>query len=500
MNKNFSRRFVLQSSVSGLIATLGAGAALAVPPDTSLRPVLRGDDFFKRAIPEAGEIIDDARLGGRVAYAVAEAQTGKPLEVLDAAVGRPPASVTKALTALYALDVLGPAHRFNTRLLATGGVINGEVQGDLILVGGCDPTLDTDGLAEMAAALKDAGIIGVKGAFLVYEAALPVVARIDTSQPDHVGYNPAVSGIALNFNRVHFEWRRANGTYGVTMEGRSAAHRPAVQMARMRIEDRGAPVYTYADGGGRDNWTVARGALGGAGARWLPVRKPGLYAGDVFVTMAGAHGIRLRAARVVEALPKGTVLVSRPSAPLQDILRGMLKFSTNLTAEMVGLAATLARGKKPAGLVASAQEMNRWAEQSLGMQTPGLVDHSGLGDASRLSAQDMVRALVTVQGSDFRSILKPIFLRDSKGRPQKDHPITIAAKTGTLNFVSTLAGYITGPDGTEMAFAIFTGDLDARAKIPKQDREAPRGAKSFNNRARRVQRQLIERWGVLYGA
>jgi D-alanyl-D-alanine carboxypeptidase/D-alanyl-D-alanine-endopeptidase (penicillin-binding protein 4) len=378
--------------------------------------------------------------------------------------------------------------------------MNGQVLGDLILVGGGDPTLDTDGLAAMATGLKEAGIIGVKGGFKVFEAGLSVVERIDPGQPDHVGYNPAVSGIALNFNRVHFEWRRANGDYTVTMEGRSASYRPAVQMARMRIEDRGAPVYTYADLKGRDEWSVARGALGRGGARWLPVRKPGLYAGDVFATLAGAHGIRLKAPQVIDALPKGEVLITRDSPPLQEILQGMLKFSTNLTAEMVGLAASRARGQREGGLKGSAQQMNLWAGETLGMQAPGLVDHSGLGDSSRLTAQDMVRALVTVQASDFRTILKPIFLRDAKGRPQKDHPITIDAKTGTLNFVSTLAGYLTGPDGTEMAFAIFTGDLEARAGIPKEDREAPRGAKSFNNRARRVQRQLLERWGVLYGA
>ena len=495
MTKLLSRRFFLGTALSAV-----AGTAFAAPPAASLRPVLRGEDFFKRAIPEAQKIIGDARLSGQVAYAVAEAVTGQALETLNPAKGTPPASVTKALTALYALDLLGPAHRFETQLIATGGVENGQVLGDLVLVGGGDPTLDTDGLADMAAGLKAAGIIEVKGAFKVYHGALPFVERIDRAQPDHVGYNPAVSGIALNFNRVHFEWRRANGEYGVTMEGRSASHRPAVQMARMRIEDRGAPVYTYADGGNRDDWTVARGALGRGGARWLPIRKPALYAGDVFATLSGAHGIRLKKPQVVETLPAGEVLFARSSAPLREILRGMLKYSTNLTAEMVGMAASRARGAAFEGLAGSAGQMNLWAVETLGMQQPGLVDHSGLGEASRLTAQDMVRALVTVQGSDFRNILKPVFLRDEKGRPQKDHPITIAAKTGTLNFVSSLAGYLTGPDGTEMAFAIFAGDLEARANIPKQNRESPRGAKSFNNRARRVQRKLLERWGVLYGA
>lgn len=495
MSKLFSRRLFLGSAIAAV-----AGVAHAAPPTASLRPVLRAEDFYKRAVPDAGDIISSAKLSNRVAYSVADATSGVSLEGLNPTRGTPPASVTKAVTALYALDVLGEAHRFDTRIIVTGGVTDGEVQGDLVLVGGCDPTLDTDGLAQMAADLKAAGIIGVKGEFRVYEGALPVVARIDPGQPDHVGYNPAVSGLALNYNRVHFEWRRANGNYSVSMDGRTAKLRPAVQMASMQIKDRSSPIYTYADSGTRDTWTVAKGALGKAGARWLPVRKPGLYAGDIFATLAGAQGIRLKKPKMIEGAPKGEVLVTRYSIPLREILRDMLKYSTNLTAEMVGMAASRTKGMQAGDLKISAGMMNTWAAQNLGMTAPGLVDHSGLGDASRLSAQDMVKALVRMHGSDFRTILKPVFLRDRKGRPQKDHPIKVDAKTGTLNFVSALAGYLTGPDGTVMAFAIFAGDLDARAKIPRQDREAPRGAKGWNGRAKRVQLQLIERWGILYGA
>ncbi|MCP6237338.1 D-alanyl-D-alanine carboxypeptidase, partial [Klebsiella pneumoniae] len=64
----------------------------------------------------------------------------------------PPASVAKALTALYALETLGEDHRFETRLLATAPVVAGRIDGDLILAGGGDPELSTDRLAELARA------------------------------------------------------------------------------------------------------------------------------------------------------------------------------------------------------------------------------------------------------------------------------------------------------------------------------------------------------------
>lgn len=498
MKRIFSRRKFLTTSTT--LALCGPQLAQAAPPSTSLRPVLRGEDFFKRAVRSTEEILRDAKLIGKVSFAVSNTATGQGLEAGDAAVARPPASVAKAITALYALDALGPDHRFETQLLATGGVINGEIMGDLVLVGGCDPTLDTDTLARMAGNLKAAGIIGVRGAFKVYEAAIAVLPRIDPKQPDQVGYNPGVSALALNYNRVHFEWKRSNGKYAVTMEGRTEKYRPAVQMAVMQIRDRSTPVYTYEDRGGIDAWTVARGALGGSGSRWLPVRKPGLYAGEVFQSLAGANGIRLKSPKLIATRPTGDILVLHQSPDLERISRDMLKWSTNLTAEMVGLAASLALGQRADSLQASAERMNQWARQNLGMQSVSLVDHSGLGDDSRVTADDMVKALVAVHNKGLRAILKPIAMRDEKRRVIKDHPIKVDAKTGTLNFVSSLAGYLTGPDGTEMAFAIFAADTSIRAKLTRAEREGPPGGVSWNRRAKRMQQQLIERWGVLYGA
>ena len=482
-------------------ASVLAPAAFAAPPDTSLRPVLRGEGHFRKAVPTSSELVAQSRLNGRVAFAVADTRTGNMLEQMSPSVGMPPASVTKAITALYALETLGAGHVIETQLIATGGVLNGEVQGDLVLAGGGDPTLDTNTLAVMAAKLKEAGVRSVKGTFYVYEGSLPVLDGIDPNQPDYVSYNPAVTGVALNFNRVHFEWKRASGGYAVTMDGRSEKYRPAVTMAAMQITDRASPLYTYSDGGARDNWTVAKPALGGGGARWLPVRKPGLYAGDVFVTMAGAQGIRLRGLAMTKTRPVGAVLVAQQSAPLRDIMRDMLKYSTNLTAEMAGLAATQARGQKPDTLKESAAEMNRWAKGALGMSNPALVDHSGLGDDSRVSVQDMVAALIKVSGSGvLKPILKTILMRDAKRKPLSNHPINVVAKTGTLNFVSTLAGYMTGPNGREMAFAIFCADEPRRATITRAQRANPDGGRAWNVNAKRLQQSLIERWGAYHEA
>ncbi|MBN2907861.1 MAG: D-alanyl-D-alanine carboxypeptidase/D-alanyl-D-alanine-endopeptidase [Rhodobacteraceae bacterium] len=491
--QTLSRRWFL-----GALLASAAPGALAQPLTRSLRPAPRPEDRFRAA--EADQLIARAGLGGKLGYVVADARTGQALEVHNPLLGLPPASVAKAVTAVYALETLGAGHRFVTRVIATGPLRNGRLEGDLVLVGGGDPTLDTDMLGELAGQLKAAGLHEVTGRFLYHAGALPDLPAIDPDQPDHVGYNPAISGLNLNFNRVHFEWHRAAGGYDVTMDARAARFSPRVSVAQMQVVDRAAPVYTYSSKGGVDEWTVAEGALGKEGARWLPVRRPALYCAEVFQTLIRAHGIVLPAPLPASAPPQGVVLAQHQSEPLAEILREMLKYSTNMTAEAVGLSATIARGQTPAGLPASARAMTDWLATRMGVPRAHLVDHSGLGPASRVSAREMVRVLVAV-GPDgpLKPLLKSIPMRDAQGRPVPGHPVQVRAKTGTLNFVSGLAGYITTGSGRELAFAIFSADQARRDAVAPQDLERPPGGRTWVAHARRLQQDLVARWAEIYG-
>ena len=491
----FSRRAML----AGLAAGVGH-TALAKAPAASIVPLVRPKGLKTVSIAGAEDMIARARLGGRIGFVLSDARTGQVLEAKNPLLGLPPASVLKTITAQYALDTLGPAHVFVTRLIGTGPMLNGRLEGDLVLLGGGDPTLNTSGLAEMAAALKSAGLREVAGRFRVSGGDLPHVDRIDASQPDYLSYNPAVAGLNLNYNRVYFEWKKSGGSYTVTMDARSARLRPEVTVAQMQIADRRFPVYTYSNGGGSETWTVARAALGNGGARWLPVRLPELYTGEVFQILAKTHGIVLRAPEFARGTHRGKVLVSRQSPTLAKILKGMLKSSNNLTAELTGLSASLARGRPVSGLVESGSEMARWMRARLNARKPRFVDHSGLGDATRLSASDMVAGLVRLgPDSTLASMLKQVPMRDGQGNLRQGSPVELRVKTGTLGFVSGLAGFIKPEGGRDLAFAIFVADMARRRAIPEADRERPRGARSWNGQARRLQRGLVDRWVELFG-
>lgn len=479
MTGRVSRRLLLAGLLAG-----GAQAALAHAPAVSPRPLPRGG----RPPPSARDLVEAARLSGRITYAVADAETGEVIEALSPISPITPASVAKVPTALYALEVLGGDFRFVTRLVATGPVIGGRLDGDLILVGSGDPTLDTDALGQLAADLKASGIHEVTGAFRVDDTALPTLPWIDPDQPDHVGYNPTIGALNLNYNRVHFEWKRASGGFDVTMEARAARLSPRVQMAHMQIADRSVPVFTYEMRDGVERWTVARGALGNGGARWLPVRRPADYASEIFRTLARSHGIVLRPDAPVRATG-GTVIAESQSAPLAAMLRDMLDYSTNLTAEVCGMTASAALGPVPDTLLGSARRMNDWLSDRYGLYAPGFADHSGLGYGNAVSATDMVRLLCRTDR------LAPLL----RTRTVTDSGLVARAKTGTLNFTTALAGYL--PAGNRMlAFAIFAADTDRRDAIPPAQRERPDGARNWAGRARQLQRDVLTSWATALSA
>lgn len=489
--------------LGGLLSGAAAGRVLADAPLRSVVPLPRGVYRVQApggAMPAAEALIEAAQLGGQAAFALADAHSGQMLESHRPTAGMPPASVAKAITALYGLDALGPGFRFRTRLIARGALSNGRLDGDLILTGTGDPYLDTDDLAEMAGRLRAAGVREVRGRFLVHGGALPLIHEIDPAQPEHVGYNPSVAGLNLNFNRVYFEWKRGAAGFDVSMDARSETLRPAVSMARMRVAERQSPLYTYADRNGIEEWTVAAPALGNGGSRWLPVRRPLEYTGEVLRVLARSHGIELRPPEISTEVPRGTPLVELVSDPLSDMLVDMLKWSTNLTAEVVGLSASGARGGMPGTLAASGRRMGDWLKARAGVEGARFVDHSGLGDGSRISAQDMVRALVH-SGPDgaLRRMLKRIEMQDENGRAIPNHPARVVAKTGTLNFVSALAGYVQTPSNRVLAFAIFLADQPRRSRLRPDEIERPPGGRRWTLSARRLEQRLIERWATVHG-
>ena len=486
----------------GFVVALAASVAWPAGAEEilgSLRP-RRRPDRASEVSAKTKELITAAKLSGTLGYCVLDRASGQVLAEMNADTWVPPASVAKAITALYALEKLGPEHRFTTRVLRLGKVQDGTLDGDLILAGGGDPTFDTDKMGDMVAALAATGLRRITGNFIAYSGALPERFAISADQPEHLGYNPAVSGLMLNYNRVNFVWTHANGKVVAKMNAEGERFIPPVHMATIAVADRDQPLFTYDLEPGQDQWSVAATALSRDGSRWLPVRQPALYTAEVFATLCAAQGITLPPAQVTTTPPptEAAEMVAHRSDALPDLLRKMLKYSTNLTAEAVGMTSSGAGTQ-----TGSARAMSVWANRRFGVDIH-MQDHSGLGSSSRVTARQMMqimhRAGVAQNGDLLQGLLRDHGLADANGREMEDSAVRVHAKSGTLNFVSGLAGYVidkgTKSGKNDLCFAIFAADPDRRAAVPMQDREDPPGGSAWTKRARRLQAYLIALWSA----
>jgi len=144
--------------------------------------------------------------------------------------------------------------------------------------------------------------------------------------------------------------------------------------------------------------------------------------------------------------------------------------------------------------------MTSWARRKFGI-TGLFGDHSGLGPKTRITAAEMMAVMIQARrdpvGRMLHDLVKDHGLPDAAGKAQDKAAVRVHAKSGTMNFVSNLSGYIDAGD-RELAFAIFSGDLPRREAVPIWDREDPKGDAAWVKRARRLQGQLLHRWGTVY--
>ena len=332
----------------------------------------------------------------------------------------------------------------------TGEVEGTALNGNLYLLGSGDPTLKTDQLAQLVEALEAAGILSVRGDFIVSGGGFARVSELDPTQPPQVGYNPTISGLNLNFNRVWFDWERAGAGYKATMRAVGNIYTPDTPVSRIHIDgNRDFPVYRHSGTASHETWSVARSALGKAGGRWLPTRVPELYAGEAFVGIGRTLGIFIPPPHI-GGVPNGAFKIADvKSGSLSEMAKGMLKYSTNLTAEVLGFAAS---GNTQ--LAASSAALSDWC-QDWGVNG-AFKDHSGLREHSRVSAEGLVNFFVGHRDGPLRDVLKAVDIKDEGGA--KIPGLQMVAKTGSLNFVSTLAGYLFAPR-QNFAFAILSADL-----------------------------------------
>jgi D-alanyl-D-alanine carboxypeptidase/D-alanyl-D-alanine-endopeptidase (penicillin-binding protein 4) len=399
--------------------------------------------------------------------------------------------------------MLGPAHRFETRLLARGAMAPGVLRGDLILAGGGDPELDTDDLAPLVEAARRAGLARVTGRFLVDGDGLVTAPEIDPAQPVEAAYNPGVSALNLNFNRVRLRWSEARGSDALSVTAEADELDPPLELVSVERADNGGADFAHRLAGPRETWRIAGRTLRGAGARWLPVKRPALHAGDAFRAVAAARGLALPPPERGSVPDEASLVARVESRPLQAILGDMLRFSTNLTAEAVGVAASRAAGAEPASLAGSAGLMAGWLGRLMPPDAAGappvFANHSGRTAESRITPRAVVGFLRAAARRPIREgaphprlpgPLAPLLERvaGATGDAAAAAGAELRAKSGTMDYIRALAGYAVTPGGRRLAFAIVSNDLDRRDGVRR------RIDRAWMGRARALERAVLRLW------
>jgi D-alanyl-D-alanine carboxypeptidase/D-alanyl-D-alanine-endopeptidase (penicillin-binding protein 4) len=323
-------------------------------------------------------------------------------------VKRPPASIEKLYTTIALLRDLGAQTRLQTTVLGDGHLGPGGVwHGDLYLRGGGDPTFG-DGEFNR-----------------VWER----------------GYGPTSVELVHELSSAGF--KRVTGfviadpwLFALSPGGPATSYAPDVPDYGGEL---GALTY--------DHGSVTR-KLG-----------PAAFAvHELVLTMRGAHILARASTRIARTPASAVVLASLRSPPMSVLLKLMDVPSDDLFAELL----TMQLGVRVAGngtISSGASEITN-VINSYGLY-PRIVDGSGLSRSDQSSPREVVYLLRAVWhtplGETLGGSLPVVGVNGTVQRLATHTPAQgrCVAKTGTLNYVTNLAGYCRSRGGHELAFALF---------------------------------------------
>lgn len=395
-------------------------------------------------------------------FVVIDTDSGRTVISHNPTVARSPASTIKLVTTFAALDLLGPAYTWHTRALIQGALQDGVLDGDLILQGGGDSYMTLERWWSFAHALKVKGLKKIGGDIVVDDTAYtlpPPDAGAFDGRPNHA-YNVEPDALMVNFQTIEFKVAADAGARRVDIVANPSP-------ANLSIENH----VRFAPGrcvraAGRVDFKVAseawdRVVFSGALSPHCEERsftrvllRPATYAFGTFVElwreMGGEFAGKLR---VAPAPAPAQPFLSFDSLSLGEIVRLTNKFSSNLLARHLLLTIGAERLGYPATLEKGAAAIAEWAgERGLDLTSLEIDNGSGLSRSTRISALQMGLLLNAAYhgrySPEFIASLPLAGLDGTLRSRMKGSPAgAVRLKTGHLDAVSGVAGYVTARDG-----------------------------------------------------
>lgn len=429
-------------------------------------PVVAAPDLSARSPEPVMQALARAGIGAESAgLYVQEVGSDTPAATMNAETAFNPASTMKLVTTHAALELLGPAYTWRTRVYALGPLERGVLHGDLALQGGGDPKLTWERLWLLLRDLRARGIRDIRGNLLIDRSMFeprPFNAAAFDGNPQKP-YNAAPDALLVEHKSLRYRFLpdEANGRVAVTTDPPMAAH--AVQSPRLAIgpcgDWRSALSPVTDDGGIRFDGEFAASC----GEKTLYLHADEVdgnhFVGAIFRRMWEELGGTFQGQSIDNIVPSDARLITElESPPLTDIVRDINKFSNNVMARQVLLTLAAAVTRQQGNPERGAEVIRNWLAAK-GIAAPELVveNGAGLSRIERISAASLGRMLVAA----FRAPTMPEFIAsmplagaDGTMRNRlREQGVAGHAhiKTGSLNEVRSIAGYVLSASGRRYA-------------------------------------------------
>lgn len=405
--------------------------------------------------------------------------TGNVLYEKNGDVGRKPASTLKLLTSSAALDVLGPNYRFETKLFIDGKIQNNILYGDLYIKGEGDPTLNKNNFLTFAKILKRNGIKKITGNIYGDDTAFSGSQLSPGIAPEDESYYYAArtSSITMSPNNDYDA-----GTMIINVKPTKAGRSPQIiaepNTSGMRIQNRAKTVSK----GQRNTINIVRRyktnqiiitgniPIGSSAKEWVTLFDPTINTLHAIKLTLADTGIKFASTTSVKrkTVPENAkLLYTKQSIPLKTLMKPFVKLSNNSIADI--LVKTMGREVYGKGHINQGLKVLNKYGNSIGLQMDdwSLEDGSGMSHKNRVTPNELTTLLLNVRNEpNYRVLYSNLPIGGQKDRliggTLKNRFTTsalrnrVVAKTGTLDGVYTLAGYVTAKSGRTYAFAIMT--------------------------------------------
>jgi D-alanyl-D-alanine carboxypeptidase/D-alanyl-D-alanine-endopeptidase (penicillin-binding protein 4) len=452
-------RMVLRFRLLATLMLLAIAAPLAARDATSL-PTEVERVLAERRVPASA-----------LSVYVREIGAAAPLVSHNASASRSPASTMKVLTTYAALELLGPAYTWRTRAWATGPVRNKVLEGNLVLQGGGDPFMTADRWWGFVNNLRQTGVERVAGDIVIDNSHFAPQGddRAAFDNRPYRAYNVLPDALMVNFQTVNV----------------SVAPDPVAGAARVRLYpwpsnlvvdhelrlDRGAcrggrgVVIASPEGPTGNRLSVAGHYQAGCAPLVVTraVMRAPEFAYGTFRTFweqsGGAVGGGLR---MGSAPADARLLYTHDSLTLAEVIRLVNKFSSNVMARHLLLTIAAEKAGRPATTAAGSRAIAELLA-ARGIAIPGLVleNGSGLSRLERITAGGLAGVLLDATRSPYSAEFQaslPLAAVDGTLRRRFRTPGMegrVRMKTGNLQDVSALAGYVYAASGRNYVAVIM---------------------------------------------